>query len=90
MDSSGFRIYYTDQPQERDAGILITGHSIVGHMIIPPGVDRYTVNAYCSSNCTSIVSILANCKHHMHVATYCSVSMYSYMHSYAHIVSYTF
>ena len=57
VDSSGFRVYYTDQPQKNDAGLLIIGQNVVGHMIIPPGVERYTVNAFCSSRCTDAVSI---------------------------------
>jgi len=56
VDSSGFRVYYTDKPRQEDAGILIVGHSVIGHMIIPPGVQHYVVNGFCSSDCTNTVS----------------------------------
>ena len=57
VDSSGFRVYYTDRAQEENAGLLFIGQNVVGHMIIPPGVERYTVNAFCSNRCTNAVSI---------------------------------
>ena len=28
VDSSGLRVYYTDQPQKNDAGLLIIGQNI--------------------------------------------------------------
>lgn len=58
IDSSGIRFYYTDQPPEENVGILTFGHSVVGHMIIPPLVERYTVKAYCSERCLDAVSVL--------------------------------
>ena len=57
VDSSGVRIYYTDQAPQQIAGILPVGHSVVGHMIIPPRVERYTVTGYCSKRCTNTVSM---------------------------------
>ena len=56
-DSSGVRLYYTDQAPEQTAGILPLGHSVIGHMIIPPRVERYTVIGYCSQRCTNAVSM---------------------------------
>ena len=50
-------MYYTDQTPEQTAGILPVGHSLTGHMIIPPRVERYTVTGYCSNRCTNTVSI---------------------------------
>ena len=57
VDSSGVRIYYTDQAPQQIAGNLPIGHSVIGHMIIPPRVERYTVTGYCSKGCTNSVSI---------------------------------
>jgi len=57
VDSSGIRFFYTDQSPEQNAAFLPIGHDVVGHMIIPPHVERYTVNGYCSQRCTNAVSI---------------------------------
>ena len=57
FDSSGVRFYYTDQPPEQEAAILVVGHRVVGHMMVPPRVERYTVNGHCSQRCTNAVSI---------------------------------
>ena len=56
VDSSGMRLYYTNQPPEEETEIIILGHLPIGHMIIPPGVGRYTVTGYCSQKCTETVS----------------------------------
>ena len=61
IDSSGVRYFYTDEPPEMRAGILPIGHHITGHMIIPPGVERYTVTSYCPLNCTNAVSYEVLC-----------------------------
>ena len=66
-DASGVRLYYTDQTPEQTAGILPFGHSVVGHMIIPPHVERYTVIGYCSQKCTNAVGIY---REHFRVAMY--------------------
>ena len=50
-------MYYTDQAPQQIAGILPIGHNVIGHMIIPPHVERYTVTGYCSKGCTNSVSI---------------------------------
>ncbi|XP_065897525.1 putative DBH-like monooxygenase protein 2 isoform X2 [Dysidea avara] len=52
VDSSGIRLYYTDKPRQEDAAVLTLGHSVIGHMIIPPRVQQYVVHGFCSSNCT--------------------------------------
>jgi len=62
VDSSGVRVFYTDQPPKENVGVLIFGHSVAGHMIIPPRVERYTVKAFCSQKCTDKVSVLVICK----------------------------
>ena len=61
VDSSGVRFFYTDQPPEQKAALLPIGHNVVGHMIIPPRVERYTVIAYCSQRCTNAVSSYILC-----------------------------
>ena len=61
VDSSGVRFFYTDQPPEQKAAFLPIGHNVVGHMIIPPRVERYTVNGYCSQRCTTAVSSYTLC-----------------------------
>ena len=57
VDSSGVRYFYTDEPPEIRAGIFPVGSAVIGHMLIPPNVERYTVTAYCSMNCTEAVSM---------------------------------
>ena len=57
VDSSGVRMYYTDTPRQEDVGILTVGHRTIGHMIIPPGIQHYTVHGHCPSWCTNDVSI---------------------------------
>jgi len=57
FDSSGVRFYYTDQPPEQKAAFLGLGHQVIGHMMVPPRVERYTVHGHCSQRCTNAVSI---------------------------------
>ena len=73
VDSSGVRFFYTDQPPDQKAEILVVGHNVVGHMIIPPRVEKYTIYGYCSQRCTNAVSnyILCSLK---------SVNLHTYMH----------
>ena len=62
FDSSGVRFFYTDQSPEQKAAFVAVGHQVVGHMIVPPRVERYTVSGHCSQRCTNAVSIfLATC-----------------------------
>ena len=56
FDSSGVRLFYTDQPREQNAAFLVIGAQDLGHVIIPPHVERYTINGYCSQDCTNTVS----------------------------------
>ena len=60
VDSSGFRLYYTDRPRQEDAAVLTLGHAVVGHMIVPPRVQQYVIHGFCSSNCTDEVSVKAS------------------------------
>ena len=52
------RMYYTDQPPQIETELMTLGHVTVGHLIIPPGVERFTVTGYCSQKCTEAVSFL--------------------------------
>jgi len=61
FDSSGIRMFYAVHSPKENAGILLVGHSIAGHMIIPPHVERYTVKAFCSQKCIGKVSVLVIC-----------------------------
>ena len=58
IDSSGLRFYFTDEPPQQNAGIMIVGQPFVGHMIVPPRVERYTVAGHCQQKCTDAVSTL--------------------------------
>ena len=57
FDSSGVRFFYTDQPPEQEAAFLGVGHQVIGHMMVPPRVERYAVHGHCSQRCTNAVSI---------------------------------
>ena len=37
---------------------MIVGQPFVGHMIVPPHVERYTVTGHCQQKCTDAVSTL--------------------------------
>ena len=63
-------MFYTDQPSKQNAGVLTLGQRVVGHMIIPPHVERYTVKGFCSQKCTDKVSALVICRClHIHIYT---------------------
>jgi len=49
-------MFYTAHAPKENAGILLMGHSISGHMIIPPHVERYTVRGFCPEKCIDKVS----------------------------------
>lgn len=51
VDSSGLRIFYTDQLREIDAGVIMVGSSVSPNMLIPPGQEWTTVGI-CSGDCT--------------------------------------
>ena len=79
VDSFGVRYFYTEEPPEIRAGIFPVGYSVVGHMIIPPNVERYTVTAFCNMDCTNAVSSYTMCNN-MYV--YNAVIHYYYVASY--------
>ncbi|XP_071518893.1 MOXD1 homolog 1-like [Panulirus ornatus] len=51
VDSSGLRIFYTENLRQHDAGILIMGHIITPTHIIPPSHNWLTVG-HCHESCT--------------------------------------
>ncbi|XP_050714988.1 uncharacterized protein LOC126997820 [Eriocheir sinensis] len=52
VDSSGVRIYYTENLREYDAGNLIIGHRVSPFLIIPPGQPTFMSAGFCDSTCT--------------------------------------
>ena len=58
IDSSGIRFYFTAEPPQQNAGIITVGQPFMGHMIVPPHVERYTVAGHCQQKCTNAVSTL--------------------------------
>lgn len=48
-DSSGLTLYLTPNLRSNNAGMFIIGQS---QLVIPPGMERYTANSTCSSECT--------------------------------------
>ncbi|XP_065899415.1 putative DBH-like monooxygenase protein 2 [Dysidea avara] len=69
VDSSGMRLYFSDKPRQEVAGIVTLGKLATGHMIIPPGVQRYTVRGFCANQCTNAnfpeegITVFANLLH---------------------------
>ncbi|CAL4059444.1 unnamed protein product, partial [Meganyctiphanes norvegica] len=51
VDSSGLRIFHTDQLREHDAAVMTMGHSVVPAHIIPPG-RKWTTVGHCTADCT--------------------------------------
>lgn len=57
LDYSGFRIHYTKQLRQHDAGLLIAGVSITDTQMIPPGQKFYRNVGICGPSCTDTVSL---------------------------------
>ncbi len=51
-DSSGIRIYYTDEVREYDASMLLLGSEVNFLHVIPPGQQDFSTLGRCSSSCT--------------------------------------
>ncbi|XP_035207693.1 DBH-like monooxygenase protein 1 [Stegodyphus dumicola] len=51
VDQSGFRIYYTPDLREYDAGSLMIGSTISARMLIPPGRSQFVVAGHGNPNC---------------------------------------
>ena len=52
IDSSGIRIYYTNQLRKYDAGIMEIGLEYNSKNSIPPKNEAFNLNGYCLSDCT--------------------------------------
>ncbi|XP_050715576.1 uncharacterized protein LOC126998176 [Eriocheir sinensis] len=51
VDSSGIRLFYTDQLRQHDAGTILFGHSVSPLHIIPPA-QKWLTAGYCDASCT--------------------------------------
>ncbi|XP_064118161.1 DBH-like monooxygenase protein 1 isoform X2 [Macrobrachium nipponense] len=51
VDSSGLRLYYTDQTRELDGGVIMLGSDVEPTMIIPPR-QHWRTTGICSGDCT--------------------------------------
>ncbi|RZF45944.1 hypothetical protein LSTR_LSTR008321 [Laodelphax striatellus] len=54
-DSSGLRLYYTENLREYDGGILISGVTVSPLHIIPPRQPQYKTAGYCDGSCTKLM-----------------------------------
>jgi len=52
VDSSGFRIIYTDEPREFDMAMLMLGAMVSITTMIPPRQTSFTTAGYCHAACT--------------------------------------
>ncbi|ODN00137.1 hypothetical protein Ocin01_06550 [Orchesella cincta] len=52
-DSSGIRVFYTDQLRKDDGGVLLLGYRHSPFLLIPPRQDNVVINGVCGSECTS-------------------------------------
>lgn len=54
VDSSGMRVWITEQLRQYDADQAMIGIDVgAAEQVIPPGVSEFTNYAYCSADCTS-------------------------------------
>jgi len=51
VDSSGLKIWYTDQLRQHDAGYFQIGHQVSDMHLIPPLTDSYKTPADCPKEC---------------------------------------
>ena len=54
VDSSGARIYYTDQLRQYDSGALAVGIPTSEWLIIPPKQKSWMSIGYCTEKCTKV------------------------------------
>ncbi|XP_076359948.1 tyramine beta hydroxylase [Tachypleus tridentatus] len=52
VDSSGMRLFYTNELRPHDAGILEVGLEYTDKMAIPPKQKVFELNGYCVAECT--------------------------------------
>lgn len=51
-DSSGVRLFYTDELRQYETAMFITGHRRTPFLSIPPHQDQFKISGFCSSDCT--------------------------------------
>ncbi|XP_070564696.1 DBH-like monooxygenase protein 1 homolog [Ptychodera flava] len=51
-DSSGIRIFYSSNLREYDANFVVIGQDVNQLLVIPPGVEEFRVNSYCTAEMT--------------------------------------
>ena len=51
-DSSGLRLYYTDQLRQYEMATIITGVNISPFQFIPPGLKNFESVGLCTPECT--------------------------------------
>lgn len=56
IDTTGFRLHYTNHIRRYDGGILVAGIMLSPLHVIPPLQSEYKSAGYCSTNCTDLVS----------------------------------
>ena len=57
MDSSGVRIFHTNQLREYDAGVIAVGHGVhPWAFLIPPNTESFLTYGECPSVCLETVS----------------------------------
>lgn len=53
VDTSGIKIFYTDDLREHDSGMMLIGTEVNFLHFIPPGQSEFTTVGRCTSECTS-------------------------------------
>ena len=58
VDTSGIRIFYTDQLREHDTGMILIGTEVNFLHMIPPLQPNFQTLGRCTSECTSKVCMI--------------------------------
>lgn len=58
VDSSGYRLYVTDQLRKYDASILEVGSVPDYRLFIPPGLSNLVMSGHCDPRCLEDVSVI--------------------------------
>lgn len=52
IDNSAYRLVYTPALRQHEGGFIMTGHSVVDIMAIPPNQKSWNIHGYCPGQCT--------------------------------------
>ncbi|ODM90062.1 hypothetical protein Ocin01_16621, partial [Orchesella cincta] len=52
-DSSGIRVFYTDQLRQYDGGVMLVGYRHSPFLLIPPNQNQFLIHGVCGAECTS-------------------------------------